>query len=953
MSIAAGNRRILVIGSQCDALGDSCRLSFLPQAAEELYRMMIDPERGQCLPARAERSLLIDPTVGDARSAIIDAFRRASEQQTTLILAYVGHATSARERFYVLPRDAEVPPRADTALHLVELIDELYVNNPDAAIDGLVVLIDACYSGFGAAGAAKHWADDLSRTRRFEVLTASGDRPAYDGCFTRTLTACLRDGIDEEPSDYLRCEHVRRVIRNACPKQEPRHAGNHFDRGLYLARNGARTRPAWAGTWAAGEIARLTADFQPTPVLEGVVAASRKHRSVALLGLAGTGKSTLAAVLMRPEVCERAVPAGFAHAIAFLSGSLSAQDLARKLSDQLARAVPGFPVARDDFARALTEEERRRIDSLQLGVVGPLRRLQPLDGMVVRVVVDALDKAPSASESSIRDALHELAAGPGLDHVRLIVTARPDTALPSGSSAVRVVEVDDEHLGQYLTRRGVAPNLRGGIIQRAGGNWLVAAKLADLVLTAPEQPLDELSGLTEIYAEYLRRAGATSTDHWRREMRPVLGTLAAAGVGPILPMPLLCAASARLGGPARPYRVRDILVDLRGLVVRDRPGTDDEHVGLFHQTFAEYVLDPMVTFGIDAGEPHCALADALSELAPLDEHDPGSALHRYAMAREAEHLWAIGRHTQALEILSRRESAIPAENLVRWQSWHDRIAKQLVKDHPGTLRTRHRVAFWTGAVGDARGALRLFRELLPDRERVLGKDHPDTLATRNNVATWTGAVGDARGALRLFGELLPDQQRVRGKDHPDTLATRNNLAAWTGEVRDAPEALRLFRELLPDQQRVLGEDHPDTLTTRHNVAYWTGRSGDAPAALRLSRELLPDRERVLGKDHPHTFITRNNIAAWTGETGDSREALRLSRELLRDRQRVLGSDHPDTLATRHNVATWTGRAGKAPEALRLLRELLPDQERVLGKDHPQTHGTRAQIDYWRDQLAGG
>ena len=70
----------------------------------------------------------------------------------------------------------------------------------------------------------------------------------------------------------------------------------------------------------------------------------------------------------------------------------------------------------------------------------------------------------------------------------------------------------------------------------------------------------------------------------------MLGALAAAGVGPILPLKLLCAASARLGGPDRPFRVRDVLADLRGMVVRDRAGTDDEHVGLFHETFADYLL---------------------------------------------------------------------------------------------------------------------------------------------------------------------------------------------------------------------------------------------------------------------------------------------------------------------------------------------------------------------------
>ena len=81
-------------------------------------------------------------------------------------------------------------------------------------------------------------------------------------------------------------------------------------------------------------------------------------------------------------------------------------------------------------------------------------------------------------------------------------------------------------------------------------------------------------------------------------------------------------------------------------------------------------------------------------------------------------------------------------------------------------------------MGDAREALRLFAELLPDQERVLGRDHPDTLTTRNNIAAWTGRVGDAREALRLFPELLPDQERVLGRDHPDTLRHKRPSSCW-------------------------------------------------------------------------------------------------------------------------------------------------------------------------------
>ena len=107
---------------------------------------------------------------------------------------------------------------------------------------------------------------------------------------------------------------------------------------------------------------------------------------------------------------------------------------------------------------------------------------------------------------------------------------------------------------------------------------------------------------------------------------------------------------------------------------------------------------------------------------------------------------------------------------------------------------------------------------------MLGRDHPDTLRTRNNIADWTGRVGDAREALRLFTELLPDRERVLGRDHPDTLTTRNNIAAWTGGVGDAREALRLFTELLPDMGAGAGPRPPrHAQDTRDHQAAGIGR----------------------------------------------------------------------------------------------------------------------------------
>ncbi len=941
------NRRILVIGSQCASLPP---LSFLPQAAVDLHAVMTDPEVGGCTDA-APRGLLIDPTVAEARAAIKEAFRAAAAEEATLLLALIGHGTYAGRDFYLLPHDGVEPPDSDTGVQLVQLVKEQHRLHP---VDGLVVLIDTCFSGVGALAAATYWVSELEGALRFEVLTAAADRPAYDGCFTRRLVACLREGLAGIPGEYLRSEHVQRVIEGLCPHQKPQHPTYNADEGLYLAKNVVHARrsvgPSWAGTAAAETIQRLTAWLQPTPVLHEVVARSQEGRYVAVVGLAGSGKSALAAALARPEVTEGTVSSEFVQAVAFLSGGTLTPEVASTLSDQLARSLPEFAATRDRFQQALTDDEKRQLDSLQRDVLGPLRWLG--GGEAIRVVIDGLDQLATASSAAVHAALDALVTDPGLSRVRLVVTSRPDTPRSAGATEVPLDVAADADIRSYLARRQVPEPLHGAIAVRAGGNWLIAQLLADQALNSPGIAPESLpSDLAGLYAQDLRGAGARATESWRSEFRPVLGALAAAGVGPILPLKLLCAASVRLGGPDRPPWVRDRLVDLRGLVVRARPGTDDEHVGLFHQTFADYLLDPASDpFGIDPQELHRALAEAIAELAPAGAHHPDDPLHRYAAAREAEHLWALGEYGRVVESLAHRQSVVPAENLKRWQSWKARIESKLGPDHPDTLTTRYNIAHWTGEVGDAREALRLFTELLPDRERVLGRDHPGTLRTRHNIARWTGEVGDAREALRLSTELLPDQERVLGLDHPDTLRTRHSIAAWTGRVGDAREALRLFSVLLPDPERALGRDHPDTLTTRHNIAHWTGRVGDARGALRLSTELLPDLERVLGCDHPDTLSTRHNIAGWTGEVGDAREALRLNRALLPDLERVLGRDHPTTLTTRNNIAGWTGEVGDARGASRLFAELLPDRERVLGRDHPDTLTTRHNIASWTGRM---
>jgi tetratricopeptide (TPR) repeat protein len=936
-------RRVLVIGSQCDKLNT---LSFLPEVAVRLHALLTSPGPGECLGAMVGNptGLLVDATVSETKAAIRTAIESASKAQETLILAYIGHGDFPDERsgdFYLMPKDA-TEPTMDGAIYFAEFIKDRIKLQPTSG--GLVVLLDTCHAGVGAWQSMERWAQSLRGNIGFALLTATDDRTTADAPLARAAIDFLEHG-DPEAAGRIRCDDLYRRLREQKRRAQLVTYNPNDDRH-FLARNIARDPGDvfWKDSDGCAQILKQTEYFQPTPQLAALVEASWANPVVVLTGEAGAGKSTLAAALVRPELTGGLVPGNFVQAIAVLGPTTNQRSLAADLERQLRRSVAGFAEAVAEFQRSIPLPERERLGFLQQKVLGPLDHLAGKP--VVRIVLDGFNQLPDVTRPAVGEAF---AAPPA--HLRLVKTTRTDTSeCPLGQS-LTCDRTSRAILDRYLSGRRIPEAARGAILERAQQQWLVARLLADAVRANPNIDLAALpSSVDQTYATLLDQAGAA--EDWNSRFRPVFGLLAVAGSGPVLPLGLLAFASKDLGGPDDEQAIRDVLVALCGLVVRRDVGTRDEQVGLFHPTLAGYLLGPAALaagYGVGAREAHRAMTTAIEALAPAASRMPDDPVHRYAFVREADHLIAIDDFDRALASLRTRVSNTPRENLERLRLALAQFRDRFGASHPSVFNLRGAVATWTGRSGDAREAVRLFTELLPEQEHALGPDHPDTLTIRSNIAFATGDAGDAREAQRLLTALLPARERVLGRDHADTLTTRGNIAAFGGEAGHAREALRLFTELLPDQERALGRDHIDTLATRKSIAAWTAEVGEWQRALELFRSLLQDQERVLGRDHPELLSTRSSLASCIGGTGDAREALRLFTALLPEHERVLGRDHPETLTTRRVIAWWTGKLGDAQEAIRLAVELLPDLARVRGTDHPHVLVTRSNIAVWIGQ----
>ena len=264
------------------------------------------------------------------------------------------------------------------------------------------------------------------------------------------------------------------------------------------------------------------------------------------------------------------------------------------------------------------------------------------------------------------------------------------------------------------------------------------------------------------------------------------------------------------------------------------------------------------------------------------------------------------------------------------------------------------IADYLGHSGSYTAARDLCRDAFEARVRAFGPEYRETRAARAKLARWTGKAGDAAAARDQFAALLPAVERVSGPEHPEALAARANLARFTGEAGDAAAARDQFAALLPIYERVLGPDHPETLATvRADVARFTGEAGDAAAARDQYAALLPAVERVFGHDHSETLSDRANLARFTGEAGDPAAARDQFAALVPLSKRILGLEHPKTLLTRASLAHWAGLAGDPAAARDQYAALLPISERVLAPEHPDTLTTRNKLAYWTGEAGNG
>ena len=301
----------------------------------------------------------------------------------------------------------------------------------------------------------------------------------------------------------------------------------------------------------------------------------------------------------------------------------------------------------------------------------------------------------------------------------------------------------------------------------------------------------------------------------------------------------------------------------------------------------------------------------------------------------------------------RRKAALEAYELAGWSAEkrvqygdaleHLRKAEQLAdraRDPLEWARVQFAIAWVLHDQGQYQQVESVLREVLKERERLLGSEHPDTLATLHCIARAALFEGRYAEAETGYRAVLKLREKVLGPEDPETLKTRSDLAVAIDRQGKYAQAEVEYRAVLKLREKLLGPEHPHTLSTRDNLAIVLQEQGKYAEAEAEVRVVLKLREKVLGPEHPRTLATRGNLAIALDHEGKYTEAEAENRALIKILEKVLGPEHPYTPEARNNLADVLVHEGKYAEGEAEYRAVIQLKQKVLGQDHPDTINAR-------------
>ncbi len=193
-----------------------------------------------------------------------------------------------------------------------------------------------------------------------------------------------------------------------------------------------------------------------------------------------------------------------------------------------------------------------------------------------------------------------------------------------------------------------------------------------------------------------------------------------------------------------------------------------------------------------------------------------------------------------------------------------------------------------------------------------------------------GRLGPAGEALRTGRSLLEGQGRRRSREWAHATA---GLGIVEQDAGNLDGAVALQRTALDVFTRSCGPDHPDTAQTLDKLGYALRLAGRPAEAVEVHLRAVRLLERVLGTEDPRVAMTLTNLGLAYADAGRAGEAVEAQGRARRIFRTALGPEHASTLLASRRLAVALAANGNHAGARTLMNAVLAVAGRRL-EDNP-------------------
>ncbi|CAG8221592.1 unnamed protein product [Penicillium salamii] len=219
------------------------------------------------------------------------------------------------------------------------------------------------------------------------------------------------------------------------------------------------------------------------------------------------------------------------------------------------------------------------------------------------------------------------------------------------------------------------------------------------------------------------------------------------------------------------------------------------------------------------------------------------------------------------------------------------------------------------------------------------KENPVIWRIRSNLAWFFLERGQWKDSEKTFREVVESRSKRLGPTHPDTMTSKAGEATAVLYQGRHEEACAMLIDLESIMKSQLGDDHRLTIHIMSKVALAFQLCGKPKDAAKRIKKVIELAEKNLNDKSPATKSYKGTLASVYLDLGQPEKAEQLTEEVLSDmngRDGNKDSESPDILSYKATLSLAYSAQGKLEQAETLGKHVLETRMRVLGEIHPDS-----------------